>query len=136
LAVERDTGAAGGRVSSQFVDSYLDELLAPLTEAAMEVATVETVVAEVAAPPPVAPAPPAPSPAPRYPAGEAPPRPNQGSGTTGRSRWLRAMLGRDRYAFELLRVQEVVRTAPIIALRGTSSAMLGVMNLRGRVVPV
>lgn len=141
-------------MSSGFVDSYLDELLAPLAEAAMEVATVATVetdVTRVAAPvakpaPPPAPAPveapraapepPAPSPAPRYQAAEAPPRPNQGGGTTGRSRWLRAMLGRDRYAFELLRVQEVVRTAPIIALRGTSSAMLGVMNLRGRVVPV
>lgn len=61
-------------------------------------------------------------------------RPSQGS-TTG-NRWLRAMLGTDRYAFELLRVQEVVRTTPIIALRGTSSAMLGVMNLRGRIVPV
>ncbi|MGV8940469.1 MAG: chemotaxis protein CheW [Lysobacter sp.] len=56
-------------------------------------------------------------------------------GTAG-NRWLRAALGRDRYAFELLRVQEVVRMSPIIALRGTATAMLGVMNLRGRVVPV
>lgn len=135
-------------MSSGFVDSYLDELLAPLAESAMEIATVETDVSGVAAPvarpapapapieaPRAAPEPPAASPVPRYQAAEAPPRPTQG-GTSGRSRWLRAMLGRDRYAFELLRVQEVVRTAPIIALRGTSSAMLGVMNLRGRVVPV
>lgn len=52
------------------------------------------------------------------------------------NRWLRAALGKDRYAFELLRVQEVVRISPIIALRGTVIAMLGLMNLRGRVVPV
>jgi purine-binding chemotaxis protein CheW len=55
---------------------------------------------------------------------------------TSGNRWLRAALGDDRYAFELLRVQEVVRMSPIIALRGTSHAMLGVMNLRGRIVPV
>lgn len=56
-------------------------------------------------------------------------------GTSG-NRWLRAALGKDRYAFELLRVQEVVRMSPIIGLRGTPPALLGVMNLRGQVVPV
>ncbi len=65
--------------------------------------------------------------------GGAPARASQGSAG---NRWLRAALGRDRYAFELLRVQEVVRMSPIIALRGTSTALLGVMNLRGRVVPI
>src|SRR5690606_21392007 len=65
---------------------------------------------------------------------DVPPKPVQAS-AAGR-RWLRATLGNDHYAFELLRVQEVVRMAPIIAMRGTSNAMLGVMNLRGRIVPV
>nr|WP_240125360.1 chemotaxis protein CheW [Thermomonas alba] len=51
-------------------------------------------------------------------------------------RWLRMALGEDRYAVELLRVQEVVRLAPIIAVRGAPPSLLGVMNLRGRVVPV
>jgi len=52
------------------------------------------------------------------------------------SRWLRVMVGGDSYALELLRVQEVVRVAPIVAMRGARPAVLGVMNLRGRIVPV
>lgn len=51
-------------------------------------------------------------------------------------RWLRVSVGDDRYAVELLRVQEVVRLAPVIAVRGAVPSLLGVMNLRGRVVPV
>lgn len=55
---------------------------------------------------------------------------------TGGNRWLRVGVGRDTYAFELLRVQEVVRVAPVVAMRGAGHAVLGVMNLRGRIVPV
>ena len=33
-------------------------------------------------------------------------------------------------------MQEVVRLAPLIAVRGAVPSLLGVMNLRGRVVPV
>lgn len=51
-------------------------------------------------------------------------------------RWLRVAIGSDSYALELLRVQEVVRVAPIVAMRGANPAVLGVMNLRGRIVPV
>ncbi|MGV8922714.1 MAG: chemotaxis protein CheW [Thermomonas sp.] len=51
-------------------------------------------------------------------------------------RWLRVNVGHDSYALELLRVQEVVRLAPIVALRGAAHAVIGVMNLRGRIVPV
>ena len=51
-------------------------------------------------------------------------------------RWIRVTVGLDSYALELLRVQEVVRLAPIVALRGAARAVLGVMNLRGRIVPV
>lgn len=51
-------------------------------------------------------------------------------------RWLRVAIGDDRYAVELLQVQEVVRLAPLIAVRGAVPSLLGVMNLRGRVVPV
>lgn len=54
----------------------------------------------------------------------------------GSHRWLRVCVGHDSYALELLRVQEVVRLAPIVALRGAARAVLGVMNLRGRIVPV
>jgi len=52
-------------------------------------------------------------------------------------RWLRFRCNDQQlYALELLKVQEVVRPAPLLSLRGTSSAMLGVMNLRGQVVPL
>lgn len=51
-------------------------------------------------------------------------------------RWLRMAIGEDRYAVELLRVQEVVRLVPVTAVRGAVPSLLGVMNLRGRIVPV
>lgn len=51
-------------------------------------------------------------------------------------RWLRVSVGDDSYALELLRVQEVVLLAPIVALRGAAREVVGVMNLRGRIVPV
>lgn len=51
-------------------------------------------------------------------------------------RWLRVAVGEDSYAIELLRVQEVGRTAPIVAMRGAAPSVLGAMNLRGRIVPV
>nr|WP_235997012.1 chemotaxis protein CheW [Pseudoxanthomonas sp. PXM04] len=40
------------------------------------------------------------------------------------------------YALELLKVQEVVLPATLLPLRGAAAHMLGVMNLRGQVVPV
>ncbi len=52
------------------------------------------------------------------------------------SRWLRLRCGRQTYALELLKVQEVVLPVPLLALRGTGPSMLGIMNLRGQVVPV
>lgn len=52
------------------------------------------------------------------------------------SRWLRLRCGVQAYALELLKVQEVVLPVPLLPLRGTSPAMLGIMNLRGQVVPV
>ncbi|AWH33109.1 chemotaxis protein CheW [Stenotrophomonas sp. SAU14A_NAIMI4_8] len=52
------------------------------------------------------------------------------------SRWLRLRCGVQAYALELLKVQEVVLPVPLLPLRGTAAAMLGIMNLRGQVVPV
>ena len=51
-------------------------------------------------------------------------------------RWVRVTVAADSYALELLCVQEVVRVMPIVAMRGANRAVLGVMNLRGRIVPV
>lgn len=52
------------------------------------------------------------------------------------SRWLRLRCGPQAYALELLKVQEVVLPVPLLGLRGTAPSMLGIMNLRGQVVPV
>ncbi|MFL6592304.1 MAG: chemotaxis protein CheW [Luteimonas sp.] len=56
--------------------------------------------------------------------------------TAPTGRWLRMTVDSDHYAVELLRVQEVTRVAPIVAMRGAAKAVLGAMNLRGRIVPV
>ncbi|KQY52727.1 chemotaxis protein CheW [Lysobacter sp. Root494] len=58
------------------------------------------------------------------------------SSTLASNRWLRVAVGNGSYALELLCVQEVVRVTPIVAMRGAGRAVLGVMNLRGRIVPV
>ncbi|WP_161809449.1 chemotaxis protein CheW, partial [Stenotrophomonas panacihumi] len=52
------------------------------------------------------------------------------------TRWLRLRCGEQTYALELLKVQEVVLPVPLLPLRGASRSMLGIMNLRGQVVPV
>ena len=67
---------------------------------------------------------------------EATAAPEAPSSATKPARWLRVSVEGDRYAVELLRVQEVVRMVPIVAMRGAAPAVLGVMNLRGRIVPV
>ncbi|WP_414485983.1 chemotaxis protein CheW [Stenotrophomonas maltophilia] len=119
----------------------------------------------VASPPPVAPAAPRPAPAPAArtaapppriavdaPSGERPsswqelqaqarqpassPHPQNRRAGERTSRWLRLRCGSQAYALELLKVQEVVLPVPLLPLRGTAAAMLGIMNLRGQVVRV
>ncbi len=53
-----------------------------------------------------------------------------------KTRWLRLRCDQQHYALELLKVQEVVRPATLLPLRGATPHMLGVMNLRGQVIPV
>jgi chemotaxis signal transduction protein len=128
------------------IDAYLDELLGTA-----EPATVAAAVASAPEPEaPVREAAPAPAPAralpslaefmssaPIAPIPRVPPAaPGRARTATGGNRWLRVCVGQDSYAFELLRVQEVVRVAPVVAMRGAAHAVLGVMNLRGRIVPV
>ena len=150
-------------MSQHAIDAYLDDLLCEVEPAAPtpHPATVLNAVPDVvvAAPPPASPEPPVaramPAPvalppresAPAVPSAIPEPRHRRASDTAPvsgehvptaarSSRWLRMGIGRDSYAFELLRVQEVVRVAPILAVRGASMSVLGVMNLRGRIVPV
>ncbi|HEY1036614.1 MAG TPA: chemotaxis protein CheW [Pseudoxanthomonas sp.] len=56
--------------------------------------------------------------------------------TERKTRWLRLRCDQQHYALELLKVQEVVLPAVLLPLRGAAPHMLGVMNLRGQVVPV
>jgi purine-binding chemotaxis protein CheW len=140
------------------VDEYVDALLA-------DVMPVDTSAPVACTPPPVPVATPIPTPAPARPAvvpmtvTSAPAVPAARESTAAAvariaasiadasvpdapssapkpARWLRVSVEGDRYAVELLRVQEVVRMAPIVAMRGAAPAVLGVMNLRGRIVPV
>lgn len=137
------------------VDSYLEELLAPVAQASggerdaanePDANTApETAPAPTPAPPaqplPVAAAAPAEAPvavpAPGRPAArQAPVEEPKRRVAPASARWLRARLGADSYAFQLLKVQEVVRVSPVVAMRGAAVHVLGVMNLRGRIVPV
>lgn len=52
------------------------------------------------------------------------------------ARWLRFTVGEQSYAVEVLKVQEVMRPPEVLPLRGAESSLLGVMNLRGQIVPV
>ena len=49
---------------------------------------------------------------------------------------MRFNIGRQHFAVEVLKVQEVLRLPMIMPVRGTEQAMLGVMNLRGQIVPI
>lgn len=52
------------------------------------------------------------------------------------TRWLRFQVATQSYAVEVLKVQEVLRMSDIVPLRGSAPALVGVMNLRGQIVPV
>ena len=52
------------------------------------------------------------------------------------SRWLRLRVHQQDYAVELLKVQEVLLPVGVLPMRDTDPSILGVMNLRGVVVPV
>ncbi|MFW5845515.1 MAG: chemotaxis protein CheW, partial [Planctomycetota bacterium] len=50
--------------------------------------------------------------------------------------FLTFMLGEEEYAVEIERVLEIVSDLPITFVPGSPPAILGVVNMRGRVVPV
>ncbi len=45
-------------------------------------------------------------------------------------------LGEEEYAIDVLKIQEIIRTVEITSVPRTESFVLGVMNLRGKVIPV
>lgn len=152
-------------IPAAVLDEYLDDLLvaappqmqmqmpvpapapAPVRAAAAAIVALQPVVDAIAAPastavapasPPARPARlPASTPAPRAAIAVEPDVPLQHRRAADRSsRWLRLRCASQAYGLELLKVQEVVLPTPLLPLRGTPLAMLGVMNLRGQVVPV
>ncbi len=133
--------------STQTLDDYLSNLL---EEASTTPAVPAPVVNVVAAAPVIEPEPmhkpPAAIPAPipvqenkplerRAPEPSDPPE-RRRRATDRHTRWLQMRIGHQDYGVELLKVQEVVRLPALLPLRGAAPAMLGVMNLRGQIVPV
>ncbi|ADD69014.1 CheW protein [Denitrovibrio acetiphilus DSM 12809] len=45
-------------------------------------------------------------------------------------------LGEEEYAIDILKIQEIIRTVEITSVPRTEGFVLGVMNLRGKVIPV
>lgn len=152
-------------MNAQWVDEYVDTLLTPENVPSSVASPIPVAdIAAVAHAPAHSPAPPrqevpaqataAPAVGPTTPLGslpgtEQPARTHDRRGRDaagasadnaesihGSTRWLRVCVGVDSYALELLRVQEVLRPVPIVHMRGTPPWTLGVMNLRGRIVPV
>ncbi|MCC4620787.1 chemotaxis protein CheW [Xanthomonas cassavae CFBP 4642] len=149
LMAEMDADPAFGAAPSS-VDLLTADLLAEMDADpafGLEPATVAVATpasAPAALPPRAAPAPARAAPAPIAPTGlQALLAPGQADkihaerrASERSTRWLRLRCGEQTYALELLKVQEVVLPVPLLPLRGTPSAMLGIMNLRGQVVPV
>ncbi|WP_101062274.1 chemotaxis protein CheW [Xanthomonas citri] len=146
LMAEMDADPAFGAPSSA-VDLLTADLLAEMDADPAFGLDAAPAVAPTPAPAPTpraAPAPPRAAPGPVYPQGlQALLAPGQADtihaerrASERSTRWLRLRCGEQTYALELLKVQEVVLPVPLLPLRGTPSAMLGIMNLRGQVVPV
>lgn len=68
---------------------------------------------------------------------EAPPAPGahvaQGGGP---GRYVTFRLDQETYALDVLRVREVLRSAEVVPVPGAPDSVLGVINLRGSIVPV
>ncbi|MET0400871.1 MAG: chemotaxis protein CheW [Cystobacter sp.] len=52
------------------------------------------------------------------------------------AQYLAFSLAEETYAIELLRIREIIEHVPITRVPGMPESVLGVINLRGRVVPV
>src|SRR6202045_2685679 len=65
------------------------------------------------------------------PAGSAPPKADQRAG-----KYLTFHLGNEEFAIQVLRVREIMGIQEITAVPQTPSYVKGVINLRGKVIPV
>ena len=132
-------GAEADVIGDDEFEALLDELhggAAPTSRVATPAVPPTTPPAPAPTVTPAAPRALAPLPATPYLLATPPDTGERRRATERKTRWLRLRCDQQHYALELLKVQEVVRPATLLPLRGAAPHMLGVMNLRGQVVPV
>lgn len=132
-------GAEADVIGDDEFEALLDELhggAAPTSRVATPAVPPTTPPAPAPTGAPAAPRALAPLPATPYLLATPPDTGERRRATERKTRWLRLRCDQQHYALELLKVQEVVRPATLLPLRGAAPHMLGVMNLRGQVVPV
>ena len=132
-------GAEADVIGDDEFEALLDELhggAAPTSRVATPAVPPTTPPAPAPTVAPAAPRALAPLPATPYLLATPPDTGERRRATERKTRWLRLRCDQQHYALELLKVQEVVRPATLLPLRGAAPHMLGVMNLRGQVVPV
>ena len=132
-------GAEADVIDDDEFEALLDELhggAAPTSRVATPAVPPTTPPAPAPTVAPAAPRALAPLPATPYLLATPPDTGERRRATERKTRWLRLRCDQQHYALELLKVQEVVRPATLLPLRGAAPHMLGVMNLRGQVVPV
>ena len=132
-------GAEADVIGDEEFEALLDELhggAAPTSRVATPSVPPTTPPAPAPTVAPAAPRALAPLPATPYLLATPPDTGERRRATERKTRWLRLRCDQQHYALELLKVQEVVRPATLLPLRGAAPHMLGVMNLRGQVVPV
>ena len=132
-------GAEADVIGDDEFEALLDELhggAAPTSRVATPAVPPTTPPAPAPTVTPAAPRALAPLPATPYLLATPPDTGERRRATDRKTRWLRLRCDQQHYALELLKVQEVVRPATLLPLRGAAPHMLGVMNLRGQVVPV
>lgn len=60
----------------------------------------------------------------------------QQSNSQNTSQYLTFLLGKEEYGIEILKVQEIKGWGPVTKIPNTPSYILGVINLRGAIIPV
>lgn len=61
---------------------------------------------------------------------------NEASVSLQSGKFLTLFLGEEEYALEILKVQEIIGLMPITPVPRTPDSVLGIINLRGQVIPV
>jgi purine-binding chemotaxis protein CheW len=66
----------------------------------------------------------------------APHRSGASSAVTGGGKYLTFMLGREEYGLPVMKVREIIKVMDITHVPQVAAHVLGVINLRGKVIPV